>query len=84
MRGTPDMLFDANLYAAMNTFGEKADEKAPQAPPAAPASVIPERINSPDTRVPASRPVPASRQLVRPAAPAAPPVSAPPLRPIPE
>ena len=27
MRGTPDMLFDANLYAAMNTFGEKADEK---------------------------------------------------------
>ena len=84
MRGTPDLLFDANLYAAMNKFKGKEAEKAPQAPSAAPSVLIPERVNSPDTRVPAGRPAPASRQPVRPAAPVAPPVSAPPLRPIPE
>ena len=60
MRGTPDMLFDANLYAAMNTFGEKADEKAPQAPPAAPSRqlVRPAAPAAPPVSAPPLRPIP--------------------------
>lgn len=92
MRGTPDMLFDANLYAVMGKLegkkNGKADEKkAPAAPAAVKPAPLPARINSPDTRIP-SVPQPAAPR------PAAPPassgaeqpssLSAPPLRPMPE
>nr|WP_251841480.1 redoxin domain-containing protein [Akkermansia muciniphila] len=75
MRGTPDMLFDANLYAVMGKFegkknGKAEEKKAPAAPPAARPAPLPAKINSPETRVPA----------VPPAAP----LAAPPLRPMPE
>lgn len=90
LRGMPDMLFDANLYAAMNQFEKNGKEKKAAKPAAAvppPAPVpLPSRVNSPDTRVPAGR-RPAVRPSVQPAAPAgnpAAPLSAPPLRPIPE
>lgn len=72
MRGTPDMLFDANLYAVMGKLegkkNGKADEKkAPAAPAAVKPAPLPARINSPDTRIP-SVPQPAA---LRPAAPPA-------------
>ena len=75
MRGTPDMLFDANLYAVMGKFegkknGKAEEKKAPAAPPAARPAPLPAKINSPETRVPA----------VPPTAP----LAAPPLRPMPE
>lgn len=80
MRGTPDMLFDANLYAAMGKLegkknGKAEEKKAAAAPPAARPAPLPAKINSPETRVPAA-PQPA-------AAPAAP-LAPPPLRPMPE
>lgn len=87
MRGTPDVLFDANLYAVMNRFEGKAAAAAPKAPAAVTPAPVPAVVNSPETRLPAARPVPAARGEVRssaPEAPAVPPISAPPLRPIPE
>lgn len=80
MRGTPDMLFDANLYAVMGKFegkknGKAEDKKAPAAPPAARPAPLPAKINSPETRVPA---------VPQPAAAPAAPLAAPPLRPMPE
>lgn len=88
MRGTPDMLFDANLYAVMGRLEGKKNGKADEKKaPAAKPGPLPARINSPDTRVP-SVPRPAG---ARPASPpassgAAEPssLSAPPLRPMPE
>ena len=91
MRGTPDMLFDANLYAVMGKLEGKKKEKpdgkkSPSSPASSKPVSPPARINSPDTRVPSvSRP-----DRPRPAFPSAPSgaedhsLSAPPLRPMPE
>lgn len=86
MRGTPDMLFDANLYAVMGRVeGKKSGKTEGNRGPAASAAVrpTPARINSPDTRVPA-----APRPAASPASPSGaedrPSLSAPPLRPMPE
>lgn len=84
MRGTPDMLFDANLYAVMGKLegkknGKAQENKAPAVPPAARPAPQPAGINSPETRVPAV-PQPAAS---RPAAPSVP-LAPPPLRPMPE
>ena len=91
MRGTPDMLFDANLYAVMGKLEGKKKEKpdgkkSPSSPASSKPVSAPARINSPDTRVPSvSRP-----DRPRPAFPSAPSgaedhsLSAPPLRPMPE
>ncbi len=91
MRGTPDMLFDANLYAVMGKLeGNKKEmpngKKVPSTPASSKPVSLPARINSPDTRVPsASRP-----DRLRPAFPSSPSgaeedsLSAPPLRPMPE
>lgn len=80
MRGTPDMLFDANLYAVMGKFegkknGKAEEKKASAPPPAARPAPLPAKINSPETRVPA---------VPQPAAAPAAPLAAPPLRPMPE
>lgn len=84
MRGTPDMLFDANLYAVMNKLEGKEDaKKAPAAPPSVKPSPLPERINSPQIHVPAPAPRPAAAPASS-GAGQAPPLTAPPLRPIPE
>lgn len=84
MRGTPDMLFDASLYAVMNKLGGKKDgKKAPASPPAVKPSPLPERINSPQIHVPAPAPRPAAAPSSS-GAGQAPPFTAPPLRPIPE
>ena len=62
MRGTPDMLFDANLYAVMGKLEGKKKEKpdgkkSPSSPASSKPVSPPSRINSPDTRVPSvSRP----------------------------
>ena len=91
MRGTPDMLFDANLYAVMGKLEGKKKEKpdgkkSPSSPASSKPVSPPARINSPDTRVPSvSRP-----DRPQPAFPSAPSgaedhsLSAPPLRPMPE
>lgn len=92
MRGAPDMLFDAHLYAVMGKLegkknGKPDGEKAPVAPSAARPEPLPVRINSPDTRVPAV-PAPAvPRRAAPPVSPGAEKsssLSAPPLRPMPE
>lgn len=77
MRGFPDMLFDANLYASIDKFKNKEAKKTVAVPETPAPPLLPERINSPDTRVPVPQAPP-----VR-VAPA-PPASAPPLRPMPE
>lgn len=57
MRGTPDMLFDANLYAVMGKLEGKKKEKpdgkkSPSSPASSKPVSPPARINSSDTRVP--------------------------------
>lgn len=86
MRGAPDMLFDANLYAVMDRVeGKKSGKKDGNRGATVPASVrpAPDRINSPDTRVPS-----APRPKAFPASPSgtedSSSLSAPPLRPMPE
>lgn len=87
LRGTPDMLFEANLYAVMNKWeGKKNAKKASAEPPSPRPAPVPARINSPQTHVPPVR-KPAPRPSSAPAPAGAgqvPPLIAPPLRPIPE
>ncbi len=88
MRGMPDMLFDANLYAVMGRLegkkeGKAKEKKAPAAPPAASPAPLPPRINSPETRVPSAPQPAAPRPASSGGAPSAP-LAPPPLRPMPE
>lgn len=92
MRGAPDMLFDANLYAVMGRFegkkkGKPDGKKATPAPPSVKPAPLPSRINSPDTRVPSVPPPAAPRSEAPPVSSGAErpsSLSAPPLRPMPE
>lgn len=85
MRGTPDALFDANLYAVMNRKEGKKEIPSPVSPVAEKPSPSPVKINSPDTRVPSApqvvspRPIPSSAEQKNESS-----LSAPPLRPMPE
>lgn len=92
LRGMPDMLFDAHLYAVMGKLAGKKDEKpggnsVPASPASASPAPPPARINSPDTRVPSVRQPAPSRPAASPASSGAElpsSLSAPPLRPMPE